>query len=113
MRKVIASTAIFFFTVVGLVSLGKAQNVAETVDSGRKVIVRIAPRCPDLARRLHIQGTVKLEAIVRPNGTVKQTRALGGNPVLVDAATEAVSKWKFENGPNETKEVIQLMFVAQ
>jgi TonB family protein len=112
MRKVIASTAIFF-TVIGLVSLGRAQNATETVSSGRKVILRIAPTCPDLARRLHIQGPVKLEAVVRPNGSVKQTRALGGNPVLVDAAIEAVSKWKFETGPNETKEVIQLMFVAQ
>ena len=62
---------------------------------------------------MHIQGTVKLEAVVRPNGTVKSTRVIGGNPVLVEAAADAVSKWKFEANPSETTELLQLTFVAQ
>jgi TonB family protein len=59
---------------------------------------------------MHIQGTVKVEAIVRPNGTVKSTRVLGGSPVLVDAASDAVKKWKFQTSQNETTEVVQLAF---
>jgi outer membrane biosynthesis protein TonB len=62
---------------------------------------------------MHIQGIVKIEAVVRPNGSVKSTRVLGGNPVLVDAAADAVSKWKFETGQSETTEVVQLTFVPQ
>jgi outer membrane biosynthesis protein TonB len=38
---------------------------------------------------------------------------LGGNPVLVDAAIEAVGKWKFEPGQNETTQVVQLTFEDQ
>jgi len=38
---------------------------------------------------------------------------LGGNPVLVDAAVEAVAKWKFDPGPSETTEVVQVTFDAQ
>jgi TonB family protein len=73
----------------------------------------VAPAYPELAKKMHIHGAVRVEAIVRPNGTVKSTRVLGGNPVLVDAAQDAVSKWKFEPGQSETTEVVQLAFEAQ
>ena len=62
---------------------------------------------------MHIRGTVKVEAIVRPNGTVKSTRVLGGNPVLVQSAEDAVAKWKFEPAQGETTEVVQLSFEAE
>jgi TonB family protein len=62
---------------------------------------------------MHIHGVVKVEAIVRPNGSVKTTRVLGGNPVLVDAALDAVGKWKFEPAQNETTELVQLSFDGQ
>jgi hypothetical protein len=41
---------------------------------------------------------------------VKSTRVIGGNPVLVQAAANAVSKWKFEVSQGETVEIIQLTF---
>jgi TonB family protein len=62
---------------------------------------------------MHIHGTVRVEAIVRPNGSVKSTRVLGGNPVLVDAAQDAVTKWKFEPAQAESTEVVQLAFEGQ
>ena len=94
MRKVLA-----FMTVLCLAaSLACAQNVSAEADAGRKVISRIAPAYPELAKRMHLQGVVKVEAVIRPNGAVKSTRALGGHPVLVNAATDAVNKWRFEPG---------------
>ena len=78
----------------------------------RKVTLRVAPDYPELAKRMHLEGSVKIEAVVRPNGSVKSTRVIGGNPVLVQSAADAVSKWKFETAPNETTEVVQLSFVA-
>jgi TonB family protein len=109
MRKKVAVAVI---AVLALVTTAAAQNSSSN-SRFRKVIERVAPSTPDLARRMHIQGTVKVEAIVRPNGTVKSTRALGGSPVLVESATEAVAKWKFEVGPDETTEIIQLTFASQ
>src|ERR1700746_3308944 len=90
-----------------------AQNT--TVSSGpeRKISSRVQPVYPELAKKMHIRGIVRVEAIVRPNGSVKSTRVLGGNPVLVDAAQDAVSKWKFETAQSETTEVVQLAFEGQ
>ena len=82
-------------------------------NSARKVTQRVAPDYPELARRMHIHGVVKVEAVVRPNGTVKSTRVLGGNPVLVDAASEAVGKWKFQPAQAETTEVVQVSFETE
>jgi TonB family protein len=62
---------------------------------------------------MHIHGSVRVEAIVRANGTVKSTRVLGGNPVLVESAQDAVGKWKFEPAQSETTEVVQLAFESQ
>ena len=91
-------------------NLTQAQDSSGSSNSERKVSVRVAPAYPDLARKIHIHGVVRIEAVVRPNGTVKSTRILGGNPVLVEAAQDAVRKWKFEPTQNETTEVVQLGF---
>ena len=105
----------FAFIVIAAVSLSQlwAQTAPADPGTGRKIAARVAPDFPELARRMHIQGTVRIEAVVRPNGQVKSTRVLGGNPVLVEAASDAVKKWKFEPSPNETTEVVQLSFKAQ
>jgi TonB family protein len=60
---------------------------------------------------MHVQGTVKIEAVVRANGTVKSTKVLGGSPVLVQAAVEAAQQWKFAVSQNETTEIVYLSFV--
>lgn len=108
---------ITFLSAIALtgISISLAQS-APASNSGvgdRKITQRMAPAYPDLAKKAHLEGIVKIEAVVRPNGTVKTTRVLGGNPVLVQAATDAVSKWKFEAAPNETTEVVQVAFIPQ
>lgn len=90
-----------------------AQTVPQPAHAERKVASRVAPVYPELAKKMHIRGTVKIEAVVRSNGQVKSTRVLGGNPVLVDAAADAVGKWKFEAAPSETTEIVQLTFDGQ
>ncbi len=106
MRKnfLFLSVLIIAFTGTLAASQGSQTN------SDRKVVSHTAPVYPELAKKMHIRGTVRVEAIVRPNGTVKSTRILGGNPVLVNAAQDAVTKWKFEPAASETTEVVQLTF---
>lgn len=89
-------------------SPGQAQGHAE-----RKIVSRVAPVYPDLAKRMHVSGVVKMEVVIRANGNVKSTKVVGGNPVLIESATEAVRKWKFEGAPEETTEVVQLTFAPQ
>jgi TonB family protein len=90
--------------------LAHAQNTTVSSSSERKISSRVAPVYPELAKKMHIHGVVKVEVIVRSNGSVKSSRVLGGNPVLVEAAQEAVSKWKFEPTQSETTEIVQLGF---
>jgi TonB family protein len=105
-RVVLAAAAIAALSV----SWASAQTASDSSHSERKIASRVTPIYPELAKKMHIHGTVKVEAIVRPNGQVKSTRVLGGNPVLVDAALDAVGKWKFETAQSETTEVVQLTF---
>jgi protein TonB len=43
-----------------------------------------------------IQGTVRLEAIIGTDGTIQQLKVLSGHPLLVKAAVEAVSRWRYQ-----------------
>ena len=65
-----------------------------TTDGGRRVTERAAPVYPELARRLNLEGVVKLRVTVSPDGAFKQSEVLGGNPVLAKAAQDAVRKWR-------------------
>lgn len=91
-------------------SLTLAQNLPAQLNRERKITTRIAPTYPELAKRMHMRGMVKLEVMVRPNGSVRSTKVMGGSPVLALAAGDAVAKWKFEPAPNETTETVQITF---
>jgi protein TonB len=90
-----------------LAPTGAAQTDGHAV---RKAIDKVTPIYPEIARRTHLRGIVRLEVVVRPNGSVKSTKVLGGSPVLIESATDAVLKWRFEAAPEETTETVQLTF---
>jgi TonB family protein len=106
-------TALIAFALLSATSLGTVSNIDAQSTSERKVTERIAPIYPALARRTHARGVVKLEVLVRANGSIKSTKVLGGNPVLAEAAADAVNKWKFETTQGETTEVVVLSFEPQ
>jgi TonB family protein len=105
--------ALILIVVLMALTLVPANAQTGLPTSDRKVVARVTATYPELAKKMHIHGAVRVEAVVRPNGTVKSTRVLGGNPVLVDAAQDAVSKWRFETAQAETTEVVQLVFENQ
>jgi TonB family protein len=82
-------------------------------DNPRPVVRKVIPAYPDAARRINLAGTVKLLATVAPNGTVKSIQPMGGSPILVQAAQEAVYRWQFAPGSAETKEPVELHFNPQ
>lgn len=106
----------FYLLAAALLLTAWGSAIAQSSDqaaSERKVVSQAAAVYPDLAKKMHIHGIVRVEAMVKPNGSVKSTRILGGNPVLVDAAQAAVAKWKFEPTQAETTEVLQVTFASQ
>ena len=85
----------------------------ESSDGSRKVLVQTPAVYPTLARSMNIRGTVKLQAQVAANGSVKKIDVLGGHPLLTQSAVTAVGHWKFEPAPHETKEAVEIKFDPQ
>ncbi len=69
-------------------------RVAEGVLRGR-VIKQIRPIYPVEARNAHIQGTVRLHAIINKNGDIADLEVLGGPIELVVSAVNAVRQGKY------------------
>ena len=83
-----------------------------------KMVSQVPPGYPPLARQARIQGTVRLEAIIDRDGNVKSLSVVSGHPLLVQAALDAVSKWKYQatllNGtPVEVATTIDVNFVMR
>jgi len=88
---------------------GTAQGQQTSTEGGRKVLRKMAPTYPDLARKMNLGGTVKVVAVVAADGDVKAVEPKGGSPILLKAAEEAVAKWKFASG-GESREIIEVHF---
>jgi len=100
-----------FFLLVSVLMLAPSRSFCqESTPSVRKILTRVAPQYPTVARSMSIGGTVKVVGLVAPNGTVKSVKVLGGHPVLAEAAQKALLQWKFEAAPHETSEIIEMKF---
>ena len=55
-------------------SLFAQQDQTETT---RKIVNRLTPQYPEMARAMNLRGSVKAEALVSPNGTVKSVDVKG------------------------------------
>lgn len=82
----------------------------ETAEGARKVVTKVVPQYPSLARSMNLQGVVRADVLVAPDGKVKFIEVKGGHPVLVDAAQHALRDWKWAPAPRETHESVELRF---
>lgn len=86
---------------------------AEPASTPLKATHMVQPEYPKMARLSHIEGDVLVELEVDSNGRVQKVRTVRGDPMLKDAAEEAVRKWRFAPPPdNQTGEpsVTQIRF---
>jgi hypothetical protein len=60
-----------------------------------KLIRRVEPVYPELAKRARVSGRVNLAVMVDGAGNVTDIRVTSGHPLLDDAAVTAVWQWKF------------------
>jgi protein TonB len=82
----------------------------EASESSRKLVTKIVPQYPALARSMKIQGVVRADVLVAPNGKVTSIDVRGGHPLLVLAAQDALRQWKWDPAPHETHEMVELRF---
>jgi protein TonB len=54
------------------------------------------PEYPHLARSVRAEGTVRLEAVISTDGTVRDLKVVSGHPLLVKAALDAVARWRYQ-----------------
>jgi len=61
-----------------------------------KIINRVQPIYPPLARQTRISGTVRLHAIIGKDGTIQSLEVVSGHPLLQQAALDAVRQWRYQ-----------------
>jgi len=108
-RKVKGWCATGLLALVAAIGFSPRPTLAQN-ELSRKVKTKVPPAYPDLARRMNIRGTVKVLVVVSPSGNVKDSRVVGGNPILVNSAIDALKKWKFEPAEEETTGVVEFRF---
>jgi TonB family protein len=59
------------------------------------LVDQVTPVYPALARTARIQGVVSLEGTVDTAGQIENLKIVSGHPMLIDAALNAVRKWKY------------------
>jgi protein TonB len=97
-----AITHIAFFTLAALsLTIGypaSAQDGSIRVSQSEAIKAakqKVDPEYPTMARQLHLEGAVELEAHIGENGSVEDVKPLTGNAILMNAAVTAIRKWKF------------------
>jgi periplasmic protein TonB len=80
-----------------------------------RIVNRVQPIYPPLARQTRISGTVRLHAIISKDGTIIQLEVINGHPLLQQAALDAVRQWRYQptllNGePVEVDTTIDVIF---
>jgi TonB family protein len=103
-------TLLTFVLFLAFSSIASAQNASPEETAKRQVKSRTDPSYPALAREMHVNGKVKIEVTVAPDGAIRNTKVLGGSPLLVRAAVDAVKSWKYESAPRETTETVEFVF---
>lgn len=110
-RRTAALLAALILAPLGISTIAHGQGqTAQSEEMLRRAKSKVQPAYPDLARKMNITGTVKVEVVVAPNGTVKEARVVGGHPVLASSALEAAKKWRFEPSAAESSGIIDFKF---
>lgn len=81
----------------------KTLNIEGAVE--RHLVTRVEPEYPEILRKNHIGGVVRLAVTVAANGKVENIDVLGGNPALIEPAEAAVKKWVYSPGSRTVIEV--------
>jgi membrane protein involved in colicin uptake len=89
--------------------LSSQTAARESSRDSRKILVQT----PDLSNPRpfdEYSWNGKVNAQVQANGSIKKIDVVGGHPLLTQSAVTAVGHWKFEPGPKERKETIEIEF---
>jgi periplasmic protein TonB len=92
-------------------------RISQGVSAGL-LIQKVEPPYPPLAQAARIQGRVVLSAIIAKDGSIQNLEVVGGHPMLVPTAIDAVKQWRYKpyllNGePVEVETQITVTFTLR
>ena len=93
-----------------LAGLLPSAATAQAQDSGRKILKKVLAQYPAILKSKGIGGVVRLKVFIKPDGSVRDTEILGGNPILAESAQKAVLQWKIAPGSSETNMEVSVVF---
>jgi protein TonB len=93
-----------FSLIIGLFA------ISGFAEDGRKAKSEAKPVYPELARKMNLTGTVKVQIDIAPAGNVTSAKALGGHPLFIDSAVDAAKKWRFEPASGTTTQILEFRF---
>jgi TonB family protein len=76
----------------------------------RKSVKTVPPVYPAIALKMRVEGTVKLDATIDPDGSVSDVKIVSGHQLLAPAAVDAVKKWKYESGNGKATQTVNVEF---
>jgi TonB family protein len=93
-------------------AIGDRELAAQDVEGngGRSIVSQTSPAYPELARKMGLEGTVKLLVVVSPTGAPQSVQVVGGNPLLAKAAEDAVRKFRWAPSAQESREQVWVRF---
>jgi protein TonB len=79
-------------------AVGQGQDDTKTIVSGVIPISRVEPRYPPRAVARHIEGWVKIEFTILPDGSVSEASVVNAQPegTFDESALDAIQEWKFK-----------------
>jgi periplasmic protein TonB len=101
-------------TVVVQQAPKQPAHVSQGIMEGR-VYDKILPVYPAIARAVHTEGTVVLEATISKSGAIANLHVLSGPAILQQAAIDAVRQWRYRpyllNGePVDVETTVNVVF---
>jgi outer membrane biosynthesis protein TonB len=78
--------------------------------SARKVISNPEPVYPELAKKMHLTGVVKVVVVIGPEGQIKTMDFQGGHPLLIESVQTALKQWKYAPASSESKILLEFKF---
>ena len=95
----------------------QAIRVSTSVQSA-KLIHKVVPVYPSIAKHAGVSGVVKIEAIIGRDGNIRKLEVHSGHPLLIRPAMDAVKQWRYRptilNGePVEVLTQVEVRFVLR
>jgi TonB family protein len=91
------------------------RAVIPSGEAAALLLIKTPPLYPPIARAARVSGTVVLQAVISPTGSVENLRVVSGEPMLQQAALEAVKSWKYKpylvkGKPVEVETTVNIIF---